>query len=234
MAILKDQVVLVTGSSEGIGREMVRLFSREGARVVAVARRQDKLNELATEVGEAAVLPVAADVTRLEDMQRAAAAAMDRWGRIDALVNNAGVAKYVPLADMQPEDFQWQLDVNLMGPYNACKAVLPSMLKQKGGQILNIGSMLGTRGIPGGTAYCATKFGLMGFTEALRMEVHKEGIRVMVLCPGLVQTDFSGRPAASKATGLKPETVALQALNMLAAPPDAMPVTLLLPPFGLA
>ncbi len=236
---LMDQVMVVTGSSEGIGREMVKLFAREGARVVAVARRAEALQALAEEVGAERVLAAPGDVTRFEDMQQVAARALERWGRIDALVNNAGVAKYVNLVDMKPEEFQWQMDVNLTGVFNATKAVLPHLLertaaegRRPGGQILNISSVLGTVGMPRGTAYCATKWGLMGFTESLRMEVQKDGIRVMVLCPGLVQTDFAGRPATDKSAGLRPESVAEQALHMLAAPPDALPGTLILRPFN--
>lgn len=235
---MKDRVIFITGASEGIGREMVRLFAREGARVAAVARREEALAALAAEVGEERVLPLAADVRQLPEVERAVARTLERWGHIDALVNNAGVARYVSLMEMSPEDFQWQMDVNLTGVFNGCKAVLPHMLErarsggeQPAGQILNIGSILGTVGRPGGTAYCATKWGLMGFTESLRLEVQKEGIRVMVLCPGLVQTNFAGNPAAGKLQGLRPESVALQALQMLAAPPDAQPGTVLLRPF---
>lgn len=238
MVSLAEQVVFVTGASEGIGREMVRLFARQGARVAAVARRQEALSALAAEVGEERVLPLAADVRNLPEVEAAVSRTLERWGRIDALVNNAGVARYVNLVEMQPEDFQWQLDVNLTGLFNGCKAVLPHMLERARaggggltGQVLNIGSILGTVGRPGGTAYCATKWGLMGFTEALRMEVQREGIRVMALCPGLTQTEFAGIPAENKGVGLKPETVALHALQMLTAPPDGQPGTVLLRPF---
>ncbi len=241
MSSLKEQVILITGASEGIGREMVRLFAKEGARVVAIGRRPEPLEVLAAEVGEEQVLPVPADVRSLVDMQGAVTQTLERWGRIDVLVNNAGVAKYVNLEEMTAEEFQWQMDVNLTGVFNATKTVLPHMLERArtgaakpAGQILNISSILGTVGRPGGTAYCATKWGLMGFTESLRMEVQKEGIRVMVLCPGQVQTDFAGIPAANKSQGLKPETVALKALEMLATAPDGQPGTVLLRPFQQA
>lgn len=241
MGLLTDQVVLVTGASEGIGREMVRLFAREGARVAAVARRREQLEELAGAAGPDRVLPLPADVRNLAQMQGVAARVLEHWGRIDALVNNAGVARYVNLVEMEPDDFQWQLDVNLTGVFNGCRAVLPHMLERArrgggplAGQVLNIGSILGTVGRPGGTAYCATKWGLMGFTEALRMEVQKEGIRVMVLCPGLTQTDFAGVAADTKVAGLRPETVAQHALQMLATPPDGQPGTVLLRPFQQA
>ncbi|HWI50555.1 MAG TPA: SDR family oxidoreductase [Symbiobacteriaceae bacterium] len=232
-----NQIVLITGASEGIGREMVRLFAREGAYIGAVARRREQLETLAHEVGEDRVLPLAADVRVAPDMERAAQQVMERWGRIDSLVNNAGVAKYVPLTEMTHEQFQWQLDVNLKGLFNACKAVVPYMKQQAAaggprpaGQILNISSILGTVGMPGGTAYCATKWGVIGFSEALRMELNADGIRVMVLCPGLTQTDFGGRPASGKEKGLLPATVAWHALNLLTAPPDALPTTTLLRP----
>lgn len=241
MGMLADQVIFVTGASEGIGREMVKLFAREGARVAAVARRRDVLDELAAEVGTDRVLPLAADVRRLPEVEVAVRQTLERWGRIDGLVNNAGVAKYVSLVEMSAEEFQWQLDVNLSGVFNGCKAVLPHMLERArssenrpAGQVLNIGSILGTVGRPGGTAYCATKWGLMGFTESLRLEVQKEGIRVMVLCPGLTQTDFAALPATGKTAGLRPETVALQAFQMLATPGDGQPGTVLLRPFHQA
>ena len=185
-----------------------------------------------------AIEPLPADVRRLPEVEVAVGQALERWGRIDALVNNAGVARYVPLVEMTAEEFQWQLDVNLTGLFNGCKAVLPHLLERArstderpAGQILNIGSILGTVGRAGGTAYCATKWGLMGFTESLRLEVQKEGIRVMALCPGQVQTDFAGIAAETKAKALQAGTVALQALQMLAAPPDGQPGTVLLRPF---
>lgn len=231
------QVIMVTGASEGIGREMVRLFAREGAYIGAVARHREPLEALAHEVGTDRVLPLAADVRVAADMERAAQMLLERWGRIDTLVNNAGVAKYVPLTEMKPEEFQWQLDVNLTGIFNACKAVVPHMKERAAagaprpaGQILNISSILGTIGMAGGTAYCASKWGVMGFTEALRLELNPEGIRVMVLCPGLVQTNFAGRPASAKEKGLLPATVAWHAWQVLTAPPDALPATTLLRP----
>lgn len=239
MTLLQGKVIMVTGASEGIGRAMVKLFASEGALVGAVARRQEALEALAAEVGPDRVLPLPADVRKLADMEAAAALLVERWGRVDALVNNAGVAKYTELTEMEPEDWQWQLDVNLTGVFNACKAVVPLLKKQAAqsqarvaAQVLNISSILGTVGRPGGTAYCATKWGIMGFTESLRMELNKERIRVMVLCPGLTQTDFAGIAAAAKEAGLRPESVALQALHMLAAPPDAYPTTMLLRPFA--
>lgn len=235
---MDDRVVMVTGASEGIGREMVRLFAGAGARVVAVARRPEPLEALAAEVGVERVLPAAADVRRMDEVESAVAKGLGRWGRIDILVNNAGVARYRVLKDLTAEDWQWQMDVNLTGVFNCCKAVLPQMLalaartrERPSGQVLNISSVLGTVGMARGTAYCATKWGLMGFTESLRMEVQKEGIRVMVLAPGLTQTDFAGNPAAGKADGLKPGTVAEHALHMLAAPGDALPGTVILRPF---
>ncbi|MFZ5824696.1 MAG: SDR family oxidoreductase [Bacillota bacterium] len=241
MGLLADQVIVVTGASEGIGREMVKLFVREGARVAAVARRREVLEALAAEVDGDRVHPLPADVRRLPEMEAAVRQTLERWGRIDALVNNAGVAKYVHLVEMSAEEFQWQLDVNLTGLFNGCKAVLPHLLERArstderpAGQILNIGSILGTVGRAGGTAYCATKWGLMGFTESLRLEVQKEGIRVMALCPGQVQTDFAGIAAETKAKALRADTVALQALQMLAAPPDGQPGTVLLRPFHQA
>jgi NAD(P)-dependent dehydrogenase (short-subunit alcohol dehydrogenase family) len=239
MGPLSDKVVFVTGASEGIGREMVRQFAAAGAYIGAVSRRAEPLEALVTAVGADRVLPLPGDVRISADMERAAGALLERWGRIDCLVNNAGVAKYVPLAQMSHEDFQWQLDVNLTGVFNCCKAVVPHLRERAAqggprpaGQILNIASMLGTIGMVGSTAYSATKWGVIGFTESLRLELGPEGIRVMVLCPGLVQTDFAGRPASAKSTGLRPETVAWQALQLLSAPPDAVPATTYLRPFN--
>lgn len=239
MSLLVDRVVLVTGASEGVGREMVRLFAEAGARVGAVARRADALAALAAEIGTDRVLPLPADVRKAEDLQQAATQLLERWGRIDALVNNAGVAKWANLTEMSATDFQWQLDVNLTGVFHACKAVLPHMLERAragldrpAGQVLNIGSVLSVEAVPRATAYCATKWGLLGFTESLRLEVQPEGIRVMALLPGLIQTEFGGRSAAVKGHGLRPESVAWQALQMLAAPADAQPETCLLRHFN--
>lgn len=226
---MKDRVVMVTGAGEGMGRAMVRLFAGEGARVVALDNRKAPLQALVKEIGDAFVLPVTADVSKPIDVERAVQMALDRWGRIDDLVNNAGVGRYGLITELTHEDWQLQIDVNLTGVFNCCKAVLPHMLERAAaggnrpaGQILNMASEVGLIGVAKRTAYCASKWGVRGLSESLRLEVQDKGIRVMVLNPGMVQTNFAGRPASGKEGFLKPETVACQVYQMLTAPPDAL------------
>jgi hypothetical protein len=186
----RDRVVVVTGASSGIGRETALLFARLGARVALLARRRELLEETAQAVrsagGHALVVP--ADVGDA----RAARAAIGRvrraWKHVDVLINNAGILRPAPVAKIKPADLDAMLRVNLYGALFMIQAALPAMLRRPGGSIVNVASLAGRRGITPLGGYCATKFALIGLTEALRTEVDSATLHVGLVLPGVVET----------------------------------------------
>ncbi len=202
-------VVVVTGASAGIGAAAARRFGREGYRVALAARRRDRLEQVAATLQElgADALVVPTDVRDPQQVQRLADAVAQAWGRVDVLVNNAGLGRLAPLTALDPvDDILLQVQVNLTGAIWVARAFLPLMQAQRRGVIVNVASVAGWVGLPHYTVYAATKFGLRGFTEALRREVRPAGIRVVGLYPGPVRTEFgqhafkdpTARPRASR------------------------------------
>ncbi|MDR7521957.1 MAG: SDR family oxidoreductase [Armatimonadota bacterium] len=189
---MSGRTVIVTGASSGIGEATARAFGRAGDRVVLAARRVDRLNQLAAELPESLV--VQADLTRSEDVARVVESALARYGTIDVLVNNAGLGRYDWLERLPEEAIQTEIQVNLVAPILLTRAVLPSMQAQRRGVIINVGSVAGKIATPTMAIYNASKFGLEGFSEALRREVGPQGIRVCVIYPGPVQgTEFGAK-----------------------------------------
>jgi NAD(P)-dependent dehydrogenase (short-subunit alcohol dehydrogenase family) len=188
---------MITGASSGIGRDLATTFARMGAKVILVARRQAVLDELARDLAEAGgdVLVLAADVTRRADVRDAVDRALAHFGRIDVLVNSAGVAIPDRVETMPPEDLERMMSVNLMGTLHTMQAVLPSMRAAGAGSIVNIASLAGRRGMPPLGAYCATKFAVVGLTEALRVELYGSGIRLSLVMPGVIDTPMVREPS---------------------------------------
>ena len=186
----RNRVVVVTGASSGIGRETALLFARLGARVALVARRRALLEAAAADVRAAGGRPlvVPADVGDARAARAAVARIRRAWGRIDVLVNNAGVLKLAPVAQIKPADLDAMLRVNLYGALFMMQAALPSMLGRRGRSIVNVASLAGRRGLTPLGGYCATKFALVGLTEALRTEVDSKGLHVGLVLPGVVDT----------------------------------------------
>jgi NAD(P)-dependent dehydrogenase (short-subunit alcohol dehydrogenase family) len=188
---IRGHTVVITGATSGIGRETALAFARAGARLVVAGRREDRLTELVNEIGKDAALAVVTDVVDEKKVQALIAQAEKRFKRIDVLVNNAGVGASVRFEEQSLEDFRRIMDVNFWGAVHACKAVLPVMKRQPaGGVIINVSSILGKRGMPFETAYCASKFALAGFSEALRTEVMADKIDVSTIFPGAVESEF--------------------------------------------
>jgi NAD(P)-dependent dehydrogenase (short-subunit alcohol dehydrogenase family) len=185
------KVWLVTGSSRGLGREIVRAALAAGDRVVATARRPEQLAELVVEHGDR-VRAVGLDVTDAEAAEGAVRAAVDAFGRLDVVVNNAGYANLVAVEDIEPADFRAQLETNLLGVVNVSKAALPVLRKQGSGRIIQVSSLGGRVATPGLSAYQAAKWAVGGFSEVLAQEVAPLGIKVTVLEPGGMRTDWAG------------------------------------------
>lgn len=193
---IKGKVVVVTGASSGIGEATARQFGRAGAHVVLAARRRDRLEALAQEIHDmmtgAETLVVQADMSKLEDIESLVAQTLNRFGRIDVLVNNAGFGRLNWLEQLDPKnDIQAQFDVNVLGVVQATRQVLPVMLRQRAGHIINMCSMAGLIATPTYTIYAASKHAVHGFSEALRREVKPWGINVSLIYPGGVTTEFA-------------------------------------------
>ena len=191
---LKNKVVLITGASSGFGEEAARLFAREGASVVLAARRINRLQDLVAKIqaegGGAMATPV--DVTSGADVQNMVKSVIENYHHIDVLFNNAGFGRVDWLENLDPvRDIRTQIAVNLTGLIEVTHAVLPHMIAQKSGHIINMSSAAGWIGSPMYSVYAATKFGVRGFTDALRREVSPFGIKVTAVYPGPSATEFS-------------------------------------------
>ena len=194
------KVVVVTGASSGIGRAVAHAFARDGARVVLGARRKEELEEAAAAMrhGGREARAVACNVVVPQQVQRLMEAATSRWDRLDVVVANAGVGLVGEIADISRDDFRFVLDVNVVGVFNTIQAALPKMIAQGFGTIVIVSSVLGYRGIPRFAAYCATKAALNALSEGLRTELAPKGVRVLLVAPGLTDTDFYARRLGTK------------------------------------
>lgn len=192
MSELADDVVIVTGASSGIGEATAEALAEEGATVVLAARRVEELEALADRIeadgGDALVVPT--DVTDEADIDALVETVTDEYGRIDVLVNNAGVMLVEPLERADRSNLRQMVEVNLLGLMNLTHAVLPVMQEQGSGHVVNVSSVAGRRANENFSGYNATKFGVNAFTEAVRQEVTTEGIRTTVVEPGAVDTEL--------------------------------------------
>jgi serine 3-dehydrogenase (NADP+) len=231
MAIsLKDKVVLVVGASSGIGRATAILFARAGARVIASARRADRLRELETEAGKSgfSIRVQPADATKADEMKKLVDDTQSNVGTIDILIYAAGTN--IPgraLNVLNPETWDMMLDANLNGAYYATYAVLPAMRAAGGGLLLYISSISGLMADASGPSYQAAKRGLVGLAHAARYEERQNGIRTCVVCPGLVDTELvQKRPVKPTRetldAALQPEDVAEMIFAVASLPPRAV------------
>jgi len=210
---LEKKTVVVTGASSGIGRAAALEFARRGANLVLAARRQELLDEVAAACRNLGVecRTVVTDVTLRSDCEHL----IDVAGKVDVLVNNAGFAIFDPFESAKPDDLEAMMQTNYFGAVWCAQAVLPQMLARRSGTIVNVASIAGIMGYARMGGYCATKFALMGFSETLRDEVLGRGVRVAMVCPGTVETQFFVKaergmmPGASRLIlAIKPEHVA--------------------------
>lgn len=186
----RGQVLLVTGASSGIGHGLALRFGREGARVVLVARRKEALEEVASRIRAegGTALVAAGDVTVHGDVARIVGEALDAYGRIDILINCAGLSLPRRFEDTSRDQARQLMETNFFAPAEIIRQTLPVMRRQKSGHVVNVASMLGLKGLPDYTGYTASKFALVGFSDALRYEVKRDGIAVSVICPPGVHT----------------------------------------------
>jgi 3-oxoacyl-[acyl-carrier protein] reductase len=189
---LTNKVALITGAGSGIGQATAEKFAREGARLALADLNFEKVARVAEAIAAAGTDTVAlrADVARLADMNAAVKHVLEAYGRVDVLVNNAGITRDATLRNMTEESFDEVVAVNLKGVYNSARAVLPAMLAQGCGVILNASSVVGLYGNFGQTNYAATKSGVIGMTRTWARELARKGIRTNAVCPGFIGTDM--------------------------------------------
>lgn len=212
---LTGKVALITGASAGIGRASALALAREGADLVLTARRKGRLEEL-TEAAKpygAGVANVVGDASAEETAIQCVAAAIQMFGRLDILINNVGIGNYKNLVDTSAAEYDEMMDSNVRSTFLFARHAVPVMMKQRSGIILMISSMAGKYGFAGQAVYCATKFAQAGFAQSLDKELRPHGIKVGVICPGGVKTEFAigkGRTASGVAASgmLEPEDVA--------------------------
>ena len=189
---LKDQTVIITGASSGLGKGIASVFAKSNANIVMAARNPEKLNkaqEVLKEVG-ANILAVPTDVGNADQVEDLINKAVDTFGRVDVLINNAGIDFPGPITELTTKQWDQIISVNLSGVFYACKAVFPIMMKQASGYIFNISSVAGKRAWANAAAYCASKFALTGFTQALVAEGRPHKIRCSVIYPGGMDTEW--------------------------------------------
>jgi NADP-dependent 3-hydroxy acid dehydrogenase YdfG len=189
---IQGKVVVITGASSGLGQATARLLSAQGAAVVMGARRIDRLQTLAEELagGGGKALAVATDVTQRDQVNRLVDAAVQAYGRIDVMINNAGLMPHSPLERLKVDDWDRTIDVNIKGVLYGIAAALPYMKEQKSGHIINVSSVAGHKVGPGSAVYAATKHAVRALSEGLRQEVKPYSIRTTVISPGAVATEL--------------------------------------------
>jgi len=188
---IENKVIVITGASSGLGEATARYLAEKGAKVVLGARRLEKLENIATDVKKkgGAIEVLKTDVTKVDEVKALVKKAIDSFGKIDVLVNNAGIMPLAPLSAVKVEEWDSMIDVNVKGVLYGIAAALPEFQKQKSGHFINLASVAGLRVSPGGTVYSATKFAVRAISEGLRMEVGKD-IRTTTLTPGLVDSEL--------------------------------------------
>jgi 3-oxoacyl-[acyl-carrier protein] reductase len=193
MTDLKNKNALITGAGKGIGKAIALALAKEGVNVIVVARTQEEIDNVAAKARALRVkaIAIATDVADIKSVNTAVVKALAEFGTIDILINNAGIAAFGKFLDLEPTDWERIIQVNLMGTYYMTRAVLPSMIKQQSGDIINISSTAGLAGNAMTSAYSASKFAVLGLTDSLMQEMRKHNVRVTALTPSTVATDMA-------------------------------------------
>ncbi|MEM7593980.1 MAG: SDR family oxidoreductase [Cyanobacteria bacterium P01_A01_bin.83] len=185
---LKNKVVIVTGASSGIGEAIARELADAGCKVMLAARREEKLKSIVGELGDGVAYHIT-DVTDAQQVQSMAQATLDRFGKIDVLINNAGIMPVSPLIDLKIDDWNKAIDINIRGVLHGIAAVLPHMNERESGHVINIGSIASLHAMPNFAVYCGTKFAVRAISESLRKETLGK-VRVTIIYPGAIESEL--------------------------------------------
>lgn len=218
------KVAIVTGAGRGIGRATARAFAARGFAVAVAARRPADIVAVATEIesagGRAVALPT--DVSIAAQVEELVEGTERRLGPVDVLVNNAGVVEPAPVAETSEESWDRVMGINLKGAFLCTRAVLPGMIERQRGRILNVSSISGRLGTPRLASYCASKWGLLGFSKATAEEVRRHNVQVMAVCPGSVATEMLAQGMPGSKPQMEPEAIAALILYLATEAPAAM------------
>ena len=232
---MKGLRVLVTGASRGIGRAIVTRLAAEGADLIITARNADELDEVAREIARfgGRCLPIPADLRRTESILALSERSLSEFGGIDVLVNNAGVGAWGRLEELTLEQYEAMFDLNVRAVFLLTREIVPSMVQNGGGTVVNIGSTSGRRAYPEGSLYCASKFAVSGMSEALAKELQPSGVRVCTISPGSVNTYLGGSgPSDWQPDLLAPEDIAESVLHAVSMPKQVFVTEIVLWPRG--
>ncbi|MDX1495759.1 MAG: SDR family oxidoreductase [Longimicrobiales bacterium] len=221
MPNLTGKVAIVTGSTKGIGRAIAERMVNEGARVVITSRTEADVRNVAEQLGENA-LGIPCDVSDPDACQALVEKTVEHFGQLDVLVNNAGVGIFKPISEMSVAEWRRQVDINLGGVFYCSKAAIPHLCATGDGYIINIGSLASRNTFASGTGYNASKFGLLGMTEAMMLDVRYDDVRVSIVMPGSVNTPFNDNEMASeRGWKLEADDCALAVMQLLEYPKEA-------------
>jgi 3-oxoacyl-[acyl-carrier protein] reductase len=225
MPNLQGKTAVVTGATRGIGRAIADALADQGCNVVISARHQEDCKAAEQQISGrgGSALGVACDVRSNSDCEKLMREAAARFKGIDILINNAGIGGFKIVAELDPEHWDAVIGTNLSGVFYCTHAALPYLKRADEAWVINIGSLAGKNAFPGGAAYNASKFGLIGFSEALMQEVRHDGVRVSYIMPGSVATDFDGSAAENAAWMIQPEDIAKIVIDLLEMPQRTLP-----------
>ncbi len=225
MSTLANKVAYITGGSKGIGFGIAQILLSQGMRVAITSRSLEAAQKAAKQVSEdeSKVLALQSDVSSMESEKKAVQAVIDKFGQLDVLVANAGVGHFSNIESLKEEEWKATIDTNLTGVFNSVKACLDSLKKTKG-YIITIASLAGTNFFTNGSAYNASKFGLVGFTQAIMLDLRQHGIKVTTIMPGSVATQFGDQtPTEKDAWKIQPEDIGQMVADLLNMNPRTLP-----------
>lgn len=225
MKEMKNKVAYITGGSQGIGLGVAHALLNQGMKVAISGRRQEKLDKAIKELGGANdhLFAIISDVRKMEDEQNVVQKIKHKWGQLDVLIANAGVGHFANIDDLTEEIWNQTIDTNLTGVFHSVKAAVPAIKKSKG-YIITIASLAGTNFFAGGSAYNASKFGLVGFTQAVMLDLRQDDVKVSTIMPGSVATHFNDHiPDDSDNWKIQPEDVGKLVTDLLSMHPRTLP-----------
>jgi NAD(P)-dependent dehydrogenase (short-subunit alcohol dehydrogenase family) len=220
------RTALITGGSKGIGYGVAEALINAGVKVAVTSRSQEAADKAAQQLNtikEGYAIGMAADVRSLESQQAVVDAVLQQWERLDYVIANAGIGHFAPIQELTPEQWQETIDINLTGVFNTAKATIAA-LKETEGYFISIASLAGTNFFEKGSAYNASKFGLVGFSQAIMLDLRSEGIKVSTIMPGSVATEFADHtPSEADAWKIQPEDIGKLVIDLLSMHPRTLP-----------